>query len=137
MIPFDDPENGGLASMRQLEKSLRDLPETVTTLSDEALISVGIRKAPQLDIDNPGALDDSPVFFQPVDDSPAFRQTVEDTADEIDCYSICPYKDDHVDRLACATITLSWYDSVADAVYPKDHPEWLGTRQVAPYSDRV
>jgi hypothetical protein len=137
MAPSSDPANGGLASMCQLEKSLLDLPETDTTLSDGALVSLGIRKAPQLDIDNPGALDGSPVFFQPLDDGPGFRQTVEDTEDEIDGYSICPYKDDHVDRLACATITLSWFDSLADAVYPKDHPKWLGTRQVVPYSDGV
>jgi hypothetical protein len=137
MIPINDPANSGLASMRRLEKSLRGLPETDTTLSDATLISLGIRKAPQLDIDNAGALDASPVFFQPLDGCPEFRQTVEDTWNELDCYSICPYKDDHVGRLACATIALSWYDSVTDAVYPKDQPKWLGRRQMVPYSSRV
>ena len=122
------PAADGLARMRQLEKSLRELPEPETTLSDKRLKSLDIHKAPQLNIDNPDAPDDWPVFFQPLGDSQQFRNTLKEAEKEIRYYSICPYKKEHADRLTCATQTLSWFHSAARAVYPEDEPQWAGTR---------
>lgn len=134
MAPSNHPATDGLARMRRLEKSLRELPESETTLSEQRLKTLKIQRAPQLNLDNPDALDGSPVFFQPLDDSAEFRKTFMDTVKEFGHYGICPYKKEHVDRLACATQTLSWFHSAARAVYPRDHPEWLGARQVVPCS---
>jgi hypothetical protein len=70
---------------------------------------MGIERAPQLDIDNPTAVDAHPVFFQPFPDTPDFRRAVAEQLREY-CESWgdhqwwyhCPDELLYTDRVSCA-----------------------------------
>ena len=111
-----------------------ELPHTDTTLADTKLESMGIRRTPRLNIDDPSAVDTWPVFFQPFQDSSDFGKAIAVTEGEVRLWSHCPNKLEHVDRLSCALQTTRWLaGTVFEAVtlhhlYPAGAPQWDGQR---------
>ena len=132
--------NQAFSHVFEIEKHLIEIPLTLphtdkshTTISDQQLATLGIHRASRLDVDNHGAADAWPVFFQPLDESPTFKNAVEALADELN-WSLCPDVLEHTGRLSCALHAIHWFDSVAGDLaedsrfHPEDQPRWIGIR---------
>ncbi|KAK4043152.1 hypothetical protein C8A01DRAFT_32794 [Parachaetomium inaequale] len=98
---------------------------------------MGIERAPQLDIDNPNAVDAHPVFFTPVPDTPDFRRAIAEQLREY-CqgwgddqpWDHCPDELQHIDRLSCACRVIDmlgyWGHHAISThdLHPADIPKW-------------
>ncbi|KAK3292779.1 uncharacterized protein B0H64DRAFT_237459 [Chaetomium fimeti] len=134
MPPQRFPKTSKFWEVHKLEQGLMGLGELSTTLSTSRLKSMGIERAPQLDIDNPDMVDAHPVFFQPFPDTPEFRESLaasrrERHENDYD-WSPCTHELSHIGRLDCAGHVINWLTGLAYGavhvhnLYPTDVPQW-------------
>ncbi|KAH6843077.1 hypothetical protein B0I37DRAFT_418200 [Chaetomium sp. MPI-CAGE-AT-0009] len=125
MDPPRFPKDSKFWEVLGLEKDLMGLPESDTTLKTGRLKSMGIERAPLLDIDNdkPVARGAHPVFFQPLPNGPEFRKALAASRRELDelgqNWSTCTRKLEHWQTaLPDVGIRLPQYP-------PGELPEWF------------
>jgi hypothetical protein len=124
------PKASAFWNIVRLEKELRELPHSEMTFSINKLKSMGIERAPPLDIDSPYAVDAYPVFFQPLADTPDFRNAVEKSIGEGREWSHCSDELPHFDRVSCAGHAIGWLDGthngavIVNNLYPRGAPQW-------------
>jgi hypothetical protein len=109
------------------------------TFSTTVLNNMGIEREPQLDIDNPNAVDAYPVFFQPLAHTPYLSHAFMEAACQegrTPDWGHCPYEVGHSGDTTCASLLssrLSGLHFSAGCLFdlqPPDVPEWHIERYV-------
>jgi hypothetical protein len=128
------PEAPAFWRLVKLEKNLMRLQGSHMVFSTTRLKSMGIERAPQLDIDNPNAVDADPDFFQPLANTPdlrhAFAETLRQWEERTPDWVHCPDELEHLDRLSCANHLSRWLSALRSSavrlfdLQPPDVPEW-------------
>ena len=133
MAPQPFPKTSKFWAVNKLENELMNLPERDTTLSTSRLQHMEIERAPDLDIDNPDAVDAHPVFFQPLPDNPEFREALAASRRDLEMdrrWSPCTEELAHTGRLDCAGHVIRWLARLghgavrAHKLYPTNIPDW-------------
>ncbi|KAK4154372.1 hypothetical protein C8A00DRAFT_32889 [Chaetomidium leptoderma] len=126
MAPRRPPKSPLFWEVVKLEKELMELPDTDTSFTTNILKSMGIERAPQLDIDNPNAVDAYPVFFQPLADSRELGDAVAECLREGCCWSHCPDEASHIDRVTCATHAIGWIFDIGSSAVDNSNVSPIG-----------
>jgi hypothetical protein len=124
------PESPAFWKVVKLERDLMARPASSMTFAADELERMHIKKAPQLNIDDPNVADAFPVFFQPLADTPDLRNAFAASIDEGREWSHCPDELTHFDRVSCAGHAIGWLDGthtgavIIHNLYPRGAPQW-------------
>lgn len=131
MSPQRFPKTSAFWRVTKIENELMGLPAADTTLPMNKLKSLGIERAPPLDIDNADAVDAYPVFFRPIPDTPEFEEAFAASRRDIYKWHRCNDERGDYGTLHCVSHLIGWLAGVAYRVahvhhlYPADAPQWL------------
>lgn len=124
------PTDKTLSHLHRIEDRLLAL--TTETLSDGKLETLGIRRAAQLDVDDPDVEDACPLFFQPLEDTWELREALRDFDAEVGRREFCFDTDRHASSTDCSFWTGIGYEDLAVKVAEDSRfaqvPKWFKAR---------